>query len=159
MARAGADEGSGRDLARNRRARHNFEILETVEAGIVLTGTEVKSLREGRIELKDAYAAIDDGEMWLRNAHIAPYPPAAGENHDPERARKLLLHRYQIERLIGKVQERGLTLVPTRVYFRGPHAKVELGVARAKRAHDKRRDLRKREVDREIERALKERER
>lgn len=159
MARADAEEGRGRDLARNRRARHVFELLETMEAGIVLTGTEVKSLREGRIELKDSYAMISDGEVWLRNAHIAPYPPAARENHEPERTRKLLLHRYQIERLIGKVQERGLTLVPTRVYFRGPHAKIELAVARTKRAPDKRRDMRKRDMDREIERALKERSR
>src|ERR687885_426618 len=114
------------DVATNRQAAFRYHLLERFECGIQLTGSEVKSLREGAVQLKDAYAEVRDGEVWLQRMHIAPYKPAAAENHDPERPRKLLLHRGEIERLVGKTAERGLTLVPTRVYFNGPYAKVEL---------------------------------
>jgi SsrA-binding protein len=145
------------DVATNRQAGFRYHLLERFEAGIVLQGSEVKALREGAVQLKDAYAEVRDGEVWLRNMHIAPYKPAARENHDPDRPRKLLLHRREIERLIGKTAERGLTLVPTRVYFSGPRAKVELALARGKEMHDKRRSIKERETRREIERALTER--
>jgi SsrA-binding protein len=145
------------DVATNRQAGFRFQLLERVEAGIVLHGSEVKSLREGGVQLKDAYAEVRDGEVWLRNMHIAPYKPAARDNHDPDRPRKLLLHRREIERLIGKTAERGLTLVPTRIYFNGPRAKVELALARGKEMHDKRRSIKERETRREIERAMSER--
>src|ERR671915_2144613 len=144
------------DVATNRQAGFRYHLLERLEAGIVLQGSEVKSLREGTVQLKDAYAEVRDGEVWLRNMHIAPYKPAARENHDPDRPRKLLLHRREIERLVGKTAERGLTLVPTRLYFKGPYAKVELALARGKELHDKRRDIKAREQRREIDRALSE---
>jgi SsrA-binding protein len=140
------------DVATNRRARHKFELLDRFECGIELQGTEVKSLRDGKAQLGDAYAVIDRGEVWLRNAHIPPYPPAAGQNHDPERPRKLLLHRHEIERLVGRSERRGLTLVPTRIYFKGPYAKVELALARGKEQRDRRREIRDRDVQREVER-------
>lgn len=143
------------DVATNRRARHKFEFLETFEAGIQLRGTEVKALREGKAQLSDAYAVVEDGEVWLRNFHIPPYAPASRENHDPERPRKLLLHRYEIERLVGKTAERGLTLVPTRVYFKGRHAKVELALARGKEGRDRRREIADRDIRREVEREFK----
>lgn len=143
------------DVATNRRARHKFEFLDTFEAGIQLQGTEVKALREGKAQLSDAYAVVDDGEVWLRNFHIPPYAPASRENHEPERPRKLLLHRYEIERLVGKTAERGLTLVPTRVYFKGRHAKVELALARGKEGRDRRREIAERDVRREVEREFK----
>jgi SsrA-binding protein len=142
------------DVATNRQAAFRYHLLEKFECGIVLEGSEVKSLREGAVQLKDGYAEVRDGEVWLRNMHISPYKPAARENHDPDRPRKLLLHRREIERLIGKTAERGLTLVPTRVYFRGPRAKVELALARGKEMHDKRRSIKERETRREIDRAL-----
>lgn len=142
------------DVATNRQARFRYHLLERFECGIVLQGSEVKSLRNGAVQLKDAYAAVRDGEVWLHNAHIAPYPAAARENHEPERPRKLLMHRREIERLIGKTQERGLTLVPTRVYFSGPNAKVEIALARGKELHDKRRAIKARDQRREIDRAL-----
>jgi SsrA-binding protein len=145
------------DVATNRQANFRYQLLERFECGIVLTGSEVKSLRDGAVQLKDAYAEVRDGEVWLRNMHISPYKPAARENHDPDRPRKLLLHRREIERLIGKTAERGLTLVPTRVYFSGPRAKVELALARGKEMHDKRRSIKERETRREIERAMSER--
>ncbi len=145
------------DVATNRQASFRYHLLEKFECGIVLQGSEVKSLREGAVQLKDAYAEVRDGELWLRNMHISPYKPAARENHDPDRPRKLLLHRREIERLIGKTAERGLTLVPTRVYFDGPRAKVELALARGKEMHDKRRSIKERETRREIERAMSER--
>ncbi len=145
------------DVATNRSAAFRYQLLERVEAGIVLRGSEVKSLREGGVQLKDAYAEVRDGEVWLRNMYIAPYKAAARENHDPERPRKLLLHRREIERLVGKTAERGLTLVPTRIYFSGPRAKVELALARGKDVRDKRRSIKERETRREIERALSER--
>jgi SsrA-binding protein len=145
------------DVATNRQASFRYQLLERFECGIVLTGSEVKSLRDGAVQLKDAYAEVRDGEVWLRNMHISPYKPAARENHDPDRPRKLLLHRREIERLIGKTAERRLTLVPTRVYFSGPRAKVELALARGKEMHDKRRSIKERETRREIERAMSER--
>jgi SsrA-binding protein len=144
------------DIATNRQASFRYHLLEKWECGIQLQGSEVKSMRDGKVQLKDAYAAVHDGEVWLHNMHIAPYPAASRENHEPERARKLLLHRREIERLIGKTQERGLTLVPTRIYFKGRNAKVELALARGKELHDKRRDLREKDQRREIERALRE---
>jgi SsrA-binding protein len=142
------------DVATNRRASYRFNLLDRMEAGMVLTGTEVKSLREGRAQLKDGYATVEDGEVWLHNVHIPPYGPAARANHDPERDRKLLLHRRQIDRLIGQTRERGLTLVPTRIYFSGPHAKVELALARGKDRFDKREAIREREMARDAERAM-----
>ena len=142
------------DVATNRRARHRFELLDRFECGIELVGTEVKSLREGKAHLGDAYAVIEGGEVWLRNAHIPPYAPAAGQNHDPERPRKLLMHRYEIERLVGRVQRRGLTLIPTRIFFKGPLAKVELALARGKEQRDRRREIRDRDLQREVEREL-----
>jgi SsrA-binding protein len=145
------------DIATNRQAQYRYNFLETWEAGLVLTGTEVKSLREGKAQIKDGYASVRDGEVWLHNVHIPPYGPAARENHEPERARKLLLHRRELERLTGRTSEKGLTLIPTRVYFRGPWAKVELALGRGKAAVDRRRDIKEREQRREIERALSER--
>jgi SsrA-binding protein len=145
------------DVATNRQAAFRFHLLEKWECGIQLQGSEVKSLREGGVQLKDAYAEIRGGEVWLQRMHIAPYKPAARENHDPERPRKLLMHRREIERLVGKTAERGLTLVPTRLYFKGAVAKVELALARGKDQRDKRRSIKEREQRREIERALSER--
>jgi SsrA-binding protein len=142
------------DVATNRQASHRYELLERWESGIQLQGSEVKSMREGRVQLKDGYATVRDGEVWLHNVHISPYTPASRENHEPERPRKLLMHRREIERLIGKTQERGLTLVPTRVYFKGRNAKVEIALAKGKDVRDRRRDLKAREQRREIERAL-----
>ena len=144
------------DVATNRQASYRFNLLERFECGIVLTGTEVKSLREGNAQLKDSYAAVRDNEMWLIGMYIAPYAPGSRQNHDPERDRKLLLHRSEIERLIGKTRERGLTLVPTRLYFSGSRAKVELALARGKDVYDKRQAIRKREVAREVQRELRE---
>jgi SsrA-binding protein len=140
------------DVATNRRARHKFEVVERFEAGIQLQGSEVKSLREGKAQLSDAYAVVERGEVWLRNMHIPPYGPASSNNHDPDRTRKLLLHRHEIERLVGKTAQRGLTLIPTRVYFKGPRAKVELGLARGKEGRDRRREIAERDVRREVER-------
>ena len=157
--RKGKRKPAAGDVATNRRARHRFELIETYECGIELLGTEVKSLREGKAQLGDAYAVIDRGEVWLRNAHIPPYPPAADQNHDPERPRKLLLHRYEIERLVGRIQRRGLTLIPTRIYFKGPRAKVELALARGKEQRDRRREIADRDMRREVERELKQRSR
>jgi len=146
-------------ITENRRARHEYQLLERVEAGVVLTGTEVKSLRDGRAELRRAYGDIRDGEIWLVGAHIAPYEQASVAQHDPDRDRKLLLHRREIDSLKGKVQEKGLTLVPIRLYFKNGRAKVELAVGRGKDVRDKRRDIARREADRQIERALKSRSR
>lgn len=149
----------GRDVATNRAARHKYELVETFECGIALVGTEVKALREGKARLQDSYAAIEEGEVWLRGAHIPPYAPAARENHEPERPRKLLMHRWEIERLIGRMQRKGLTLIPTRIYFKGDRAKVELALARGKEQRDRRREIRDRDVARDVERELKERNR
>jgi SsrA-binding protein len=156
MAKAGKRKAAPGDVATNRQASYRFNLLERFECGLILTGTEVKSLRERNAQLKDAYGVVRDGEVWLMGMYIAPYGPAARENHDPERPRKLLLHRREIARLIGKTNERGLTLVPTRVYFSGPHAKVELALARGKDVYDKRESIRRREVAREVQRELRE---
>jgi SsrA-binding protein len=145
----------GGDVATNRRARHKFQLLERMEAGIELQGSEVKSLRDGKAQINEAYAVIDRGEVWLRGAHIPPYLPASDQNHEPDRARKLLLHRREIERLIGKTAERGLTLVPTRIYFKGPRAKVELALAKGKEGRDRRREIADRDLRREVERDFK----
>jgi SsrA-binding protein len=145
------------DVATNRRARHKFELLEKMEAGVELQGSEVKSLREGKASINEAYALIDKGEVWLRGAHIPPYLPASQENHEPERPRKLLLHRREIERLIGKTAQRGLTLVPTRIYFKSGRAKVELALAKGREGRDRREDIQKRDQRREIEREYKQR--
>jgi SsrA-binding protein len=158
MAKGRKRKANAGDIATNRQASYRFELLERFECGIVLTGTEVKSLREGNVQLKDAYAVLRDGEVWLLGMYIAPYGPAARENHDPERPRKLLLRRSEIERLIGNTRERGLTLVPTRVYFSesGSRAKVEIALARGKNVYDKRESIRKRETAREVQRELRE---
>ncbi len=145
------------DVATNRRAAHRFEFLEKTEAGIALTGTEVKALRSGKAQLSDAYAAIEKGEVWLRNFHIPPYAPASSQNHEPERPRKLLMHRAEIERLVGKMAQRGLTLIPTRVYFKGRHAKVELALSKGKDGRDRRREIADRDVKRDVEREMRER--
>ncbi len=156
MAKKARKPASG-DVASNRRAGYKFELLDRIECGIELVGTEVKSLRQGKAQLGDAYAVIDRGEVWLRNAHIPPYPPAAGQNHDPDRPRRLLLHRYEIERLVGRSERRGLTLIPTRIYFKGPYAKVELALARGKEQRDRRQEIRDRDTRREIERDFRQR--
>lgn len=147
------------DVATNRQARFRYRLLDTYEAGLVLTGTEVKSLRESGAQMKDAYALVRDGEVWLINLHIPPYKAAHRDNHLPERDRKLLLHRREIDRLIGRTRERGLTLVPTRIYFRGPRAKVEIALARGKDAYDKREAIKAREMARDMQRALRDAER
>jgi SsrA-binding protein len=157
MAKKGKRKAAPGDVATNRQASFRYELLDRIEAGIQLQGSEVKSLRDGGVQLKDAYAEVKDGEVWLQNMHVAPYKPAARENHEPERPRKLLLHKRQIERLIGQTAERGLTLVPTRVYFKGPNAKVEIALAKGKDQRDKRRSIKDREVKREIDRAMSER--
>jgi SsrA-binding protein len=157
LAKKGKRKAAPGDIATNRQASFRYHLLEKWECGMELQGSEVKSLRDGKVQLKDAYASVHDGEVWLHNMHIAPYPAAARENHEPERPRKLLMHRREIERLIGKTQEKGLTLVPTRMYFKGRNAKVELALAKGKDTRDRRRDLKAREQKREIERALAER--
>jgi SsrA-binding protein len=143
------------DVVTNRRARHKFEWVETMEAGIVLRGSEVKALRGGKAQMTDAYAVVDGGEVWLRKLHIPPYEYATADAHDPERPRKLLLHRAEIERLIGKTAQKGLTLIPTRIYFKGSRAKVELALARGKEGRDRRREIADRDVRREVEREFK----
>jgi SsrA-binding protein len=143
-----------KDIATNRQARHRYHFLETWEVGLVLTGTEVKSLREGKAQIKDGYATVRDGEVWLHNVHIPPYAPASRENHEPERSRKVLMHRREIERLIGKTREKGLTLVPTRIYFRDGRAKAEIALAKGKDVGDKRQAIKEREMKREMERAI-----
>jgi SsrA-binding protein len=140
-------------VATNRRARHNYEILDTFEAGMVLRGSEVKSLRAGQVQLKDAYASLHGGELWLENAHIAPYSFAAEGGHDPERARKLLLHRREIDRLTGKINEQGLTLVPLQIYFVNGLAKIEIALAKGRHTYDKRKKLIEKQQKREMDRA------
>jgi SsrA-binding protein len=148
--------GSGTKLiADNRRARYDYELLDRFEAGIVLVGTEVKSLREGKANLQHAFGDLRDGDLYLVGANIPEYPQANRQNHDPDRDRRLLLHRREIDSLIGKVKERGLTLVPTRLYFKDGNVKVELALARGKESRDKRRDIADRDAKRQIERALK----
>lgn len=142
-------------VASNRRARHDYEILEEIEAGIALVGTEVKSLREGKIQLKDSYARLEDGELWLVGVHISPYAQTDGfGGHDPERPRKLLLHRDEIDELGGRVQRQSLTLVPLSVYFKEGRVKVELGLGRGRRQHDKRAAMATRDANRDIERTM-----
>ena len=148
-----AREAGDRPIATNRRARHEYEILETVEAGLVLRGTEVKSLRAGLVNFKDSYASVRNGEGWLLGCHISPYSHGTDANHDPERDRKLLLHKREISRLSGKISERGLTMVPLRLYFKDGRAKVELGLARGRKLHDKRSALRVRDVRRVMDTA------
>src|SRR5580704_19560711 len=145
--------GAG-DVASNRYASYRYELLERLECGIELMGTEVKALRTSGAQLKEGYVAIRAGELWLHGVHIPPYAPASRENHDPERDRKLLAHRGEIERLEGRVAERGLTLVPTRIYFKDSRAKVEIALARGKDLYDKRNTIREREVKRDMERAM-----
>src|ERR687890_1635876 len=142
------------DVATNRQASYRYNLLDKWECGLVLTGTEVKSLRDGKAQLKDGYAAVRDGEVWLYNVHIPPYGPASRENHEPERPRKLLMHKREIDRLIGKTREKGLTLVPTRLYFSNGRAKVEIALARGKDVGDKRQTIKEREMKREMERAI-----
>ena len=147
-------------VASNRKAYHDYSIEDTIEAGIVLIGSEIKSIRDGRVNLRDSYASIDDnGEVWLHNAHVAPYDPASRFGHEPRRARKLLLHKRQIARWQIQAQAKGYTLIPLRIYIRDNRAKVELALARGKRQYDKRAAIAKREDDRRVRRAIRERER
>src|SRR5437870_10456746 len=141
-------------VATNRKACHHYEGLETFEAGLVLRGTEVKSLRESQVNFKDCYAAVDNDEVWLIGCYISPYHHGSDANHDPERRRKLLLHRRELQRLVGKVAERGLTIVPLRLYFKEGRAKLEVGLARGRKLHDKRAVLRERETRREMDKAI-----
>jgi SsrA-binding protein len=154
MAKGKKRKISAGDVASNRQAAYRFELLDKLECGIVLQGTEVKALRDGSAQIKDGFASIKDGELWLHNVHIPPYGPASRENHDPERTRNLLVHRREIERLSGRTRERGLTLVPTRIYFNGPRAKVEIALARGKNTIDKRESIKGREMQRDMQRAL-----
>lgn len=141
------------DVASNREARFRYNLSDEVEAGMVLRGSEVKSMREGGVQMKDSYASVENGEVWLRNMHIAPYKHAGNENHEPERPRKLLLHRREIDRIVGKLAEKGYSLIPTRIYFRGGRAKVELALGRGKDVGDKRQTIKERESKREMDRA------
>ncbi len=156
MAKKPSPGGSGKTqvIATNRKARHNYAIIDTYEAGIALMGTEVKSLREGRASLADAFATVDDGEVWLRNVHIPEYDHGSWTNHAPRRNRKLLLHRRQIDSLVGKIRDGNLTLVPLSMYFTEGKVKVELALARGKQAHDKRQDMARRDAQREVTREL-----
>ncbi len=153
------DEENETLIADNRKAFHDYHVLETFEAGIALLGTEVKGIREGRANLRDAYARVEQGEVWLYNVHINPYSHRGYVDHDPKRKRRLLLHRYEIRKLIGKTVEKGLTLVPTKLYFKNGRVKVALALARGKQAHDKRETIKRRETDRETRAAMKERSR
>ncbi len=141
-------------IATNRKARHDYFIEETYEAGLVLTGSEIKSIRAGHVNLRDSFAVVKEGELWLMNAHIAPYDPATYANHEPRRSRKLLMHRREINRIAGKLQEKGFTLVPLRLYLKNNLAKVELGLGRGKKQYDKRAALREKETRREIDRVV-----
>jgi SsrA-binding protein len=142
------------DVASNRQASYRYELLDKLECGLVLEGTEVKALRAGGAQIKDGYVNVADGELWLQNVHIPPYAPAANENHEPERPRKLLAHRREIERLMTRVSERGLTIVPTRIYFKDGRAKIEIAVGRGKDRFDKREGIKAREQRREVDRAI-----
>jgi SsrA-binding protein len=157
MAQKKSDTERDKVVATNREAYHNYFILETFEAGIQLTGTEVKSIREGRATLKDGYVRVADGEAWLINVHISPYTHGNRQNHDPDRERRLLLHKSEIMRLFSKIREKGLTLVPTRFYFKGNLIKCEIGLARGKKLYDKRETEARRDQDREARAALKDR--
>ena len=151
---AGDKSGSKQVIATNRKARHDYSVIELFEAGVALQGTEVKSLREGQASLADAFATVDDGEVWLRNLYIAEYQHGSWTNHDPRRNRKLLLHRQQIDRLVGKIRDGNLTLMPLSLYFSEGKVKVELALARGKRAYDKRQDMARRDAQREVVREL-----
>ena len=144
------------DIATNRQAAFRFELLDKLECGVELEGTEVKSLRTGNAQLKDGFVRIDDGQLWLHNVHIPPYGPAARENHEPERPRRLLAHRREIDRLVGQINQKGLTVVPTRIYFKGPRVKVEIALARGKDRFDKRETIKARDQKRDTDRALRE---
>jgi SsrA-binding protein len=146
--------GIPKTIATNRKARHDYFIEDTFEAGLVLTGTEIKSIRAGRVNLRDSFAMVKEGELWLMNAHIAPYDQGTYTNHEPRRPRKLLMHRREINRIAGKLQEKGFTLVPLRLYLKNNRAKVELGLARGKKQYDKRAALREKETRREIDRVV-----
>ena len=158
MAKSAREEAQ-KNIAENRKAFHDYHILETFEAGIVLVGTEVKAIREGSANLRDSFARLEEGEIWLYNVHINPYTHRGYSSHEPTRKRKLLLHRSEIRKLIGKTVEKGLTLVPTRLYFQNGHVKVGLALAKGKQAHDKRETIKRREADRETRAAVKERQR
>jgi SsrA-binding protein len=147
----------GKLLAQNRKAYHDYFIEETLEAGIVLKGTEIKSIRRGSVNLRDAYAQVENGEVWLHNMHVSPYEQGNRFNHDPTRSRKLLLHKSEIAKLVGASREKGYTLVPTRLYLRNGFCKVELALAKGKKLHDKRESMKKRDAQREIDRALRDR--
>ncbi len=155
----GAKDPGDRVIATNRKARHEYEILERLEAGLVLTGSEIKSIRDGKVNLQEAYAAIDGGEAWLVGCHIAPYPMAGYADHVPDRRRKLLLHRRQIDQLHFETRAKGITLVPLRLYLKDGRAKVEIALARGKKLHDKRRTIRDRETQRQIDREMARRDR
>ena len=152
-----AREEAQKIIADNRKAFHDYHILETFEAGMVLLGTEVKSIREGNVNLRDSYARVEGGEIWIYNVHITPYSHRGYSDHEPTRRRKLLLHRSEIRKLIGKTVERGMTLVPTRMYFKNGHVKVAIGLAKGKKAHDKRETIKRRDAERETRAAVKER--
>src|SRR5687768_13673628 len=154
-----AREEAQKNIAENRKAFHDFHILETFEAGVALLGTEVKSIREGNVNLRDSFARVEAGEIWIYNVHINPYSHRGYSSHEPTRRRKLLLRRAEIRKLIGRTVERGMTLVPTRMYFRNGHVKVSIGLARGKKAHDKRETIKRRETERETRAAIKERRR
>src|SRR5688572_16715099 len=154
MAKKGKRKAAAGDVASNRSAAYRYELLDRVEAGMVLRGTEVKALRDGGAQMKDSYATFREGELWLLNLHIPPYKPAARENHPPERDRELLLHKREIERMIGRMAEKGLTVVPTRIYFKEGRAKVELALARGKDRFDKRASIKDKDMKRDMDRAL-----
>ena len=159
MAEKTAREQAQRLITENRKARHDYHILETWEAGVALLGTEVKAIREGRVNLRDSYARIDKGEVWMMNVHISPYSHRGSADHAELRQRKLLLHSHEIRKMVGKVAEKGLTLVPLEMYFKKGRVKVAIALAKGKQEHDKRETLRKREVDRETRAAIKSRSR
>ncbi len=152
-------EQAQKNIAENRKAYHDYHILETFEAGVALLGTEVKAIREGNVNLRDSFARVEGEEVWIYNVHINPYSHRGYADHEPTRKRKLLLHRQEIRKLIGKTVERGMTLVPTRMYFTNGHVKVALGLAKGKQDHDKRETIKRRETDRETRAAVKERRR
>ena len=152
-----AREQAQKSIAENRKAFHDYHILETFEAGVVLLGTEVKAIREGNVNLRDSFARLEEGEVWIYNVHINPYSHRGYADHEPTRKRKLLLRRQEIRKLIGRTVEKGMTLVPTRMYFKNGHVKIGLGLAKGKQAHDKRETVKKREADRETRAAVKER--
>ena len=154
-----AREQARRIIAENRKARHDYHIIETWEAGVALLGTEVKAIREGRVNLRDSYARAEKGEVWMMNVHISPYSHSGYAGHDELRQRKLLLHRHEIRKLAGRVAEKGLTLVPLELYFKNGRVKVSLALAKGKQAHDQRETIKRREVDRETRAAVKERRR